>query len=99
MLQEANILYKKEKTFPNCPFRFDFFVENKYIIEYDGKQHFIDSKWGNTIITKEEAEKKDQEKNNWCKKHNLPIIRIQYTIFNQLTIKDLLLETSSFIIK
>lgn len=99
MLQEANILYKKEKTFSNCPFRFDFFVENKYIIEYDGKQHFIDSKWGNTITTREEAEKKDQEKNNWCKKHNLPIIRIPYTIFNQLTIKDLLLETSSFIVK
>ena len=98
MLNEANIFYEREKIFKNSSFRFDFFVENQYIIEYDGKQHFQDSQWGNHLKTAKETQKRDKEKNNWCKEHNIPIIRIPYTIFNQLTIKDLLLETSSFIV-
>ena len=98
MLNEANIFYEREKIFKNSSFRFDFFVENQYIIEYDGKQHFQDRKWGNYLNTAKEVQKRDKEKNNWCKEHNITIIRIPYTIFNQLTIKDLLLETSPFIV-
>ena len=98
MLNKANIFYEREKIFKDSSFRFDFFVENQYIIEYDGKQHFQDSKWGSHLKTVKETQERDKEKNNWCKEHNIPIIRIPYTIFNQLTIKDLLLETSSFIV-
>lgn len=99
MLSNANISYEREKIFKNCPYRFDFFVDNKYIIEYDGKQHFQNSQWGQTITTYQEAQQRDMNKNLWCQKNNIPIIRIPYTQFLYLTIKDLLLETSPFIIR
>jgi len=44
LLTNANISYKQEVTFDNCInpktgklLRFDFFVEDRYLIEYDGK--------------------------------------------------------------
>lgn len=47
LLTNANIPFVKEKTFESCRFpetnalaRFDFFVDNRYLIEYDGVQHF-----------------------------------------------------------
>ena len=43
LLQEAGIPFQKEKIFKECKYpdtngyaRFDFFVNNKYLIEYDG---------------------------------------------------------------
>lgn len=47
LLTKNNIFYEEQKIFKNCRFpdtnyfaRFDFFVDNKYLIEFDGKQHF-----------------------------------------------------------
>lgn len=70
-----------------------FFVNNEYIIEYDGIQHFIATgyTWNtdeNLIKTKEH----DEYKNNWCKIHNIPIIRIPYTKKN-ITKEDVLLSS------
>ena len=80
--------------------KFDFYVENKYLIEYDGEQHFIfknNEGWNN-----EEHFKKTQEhdsyKNQWCKDNNIPLIRIPYTHYDNIVIQDLLLETSQFLI-
>lgn len=45
ILKNNNIFFEREKTFYDCKFnnnylaRFDFYVEDKYIIEYDGSQH------------------------------------------------------------
>ena len=98
ILQENNISFVREKTFPDTGFRFDFFVNNQYIIEYDGKQHFQDYSWGQESYTAEQSQKKDQEKNIYCHKHNIPIIRIPYTWYSNLELRDLLLETSQFIV-
>lgn len=99
ILLQNNIKFEREKTFPDCNYRFDFFVENKYIIEYDGKQHFQDYSWGSNKYTKESQQQRDNEKNKYCIQHNFPIIRIPYTYYNELELKDLLLETSSFILE
>jgi hypothetical protein len=87
----------------NTNAKFDFYVNNKYLIEYDGEQHFAPCRFGS--IPQEEAEqrfKKQQEydklKNQWCKEHKIPLIRIPYTHYNDLCLKDLLLNTSSYII-
>lgn len=47
ILFDNNILYETQKTFDGCRFptinamaRFDFYIENNYLIEFDGKQHF-----------------------------------------------------------
>jgi hypothetical protein len=46
MLQDANIsfvmeyIFTKEKLSTGGYPRFDFYVDNSYVIEYDGEQHF-----------------------------------------------------------
>ena len=97
LLQQANIPFEREKTFPTCKFnsgglaRFDFYVNNQYLIEYDGIQHFhptfnqLDANAFN--ITKEH----DEYKNQWCKNNNIPLIRINYKQLKELKIEDLLL--------
>ena len=53
ILANNGIIFEKEKIFSNCInpitgyfLRFDFYVDNKYVIEYDGIQHF--QGWDNT---------------------------------------------------
>lgn len=102
-LSQANIPFEREKIFDNCFYsasnskcRFDFFVDNKYLIEYDGKQHYIKDKgYGKDLDL---IQKRDFYKNNWCKENNIPLIRIPYTHYDSLCIEDLLLESSNFII-
>lgn len=108
ILLENNIPFEKEKKFRNCrfpktdfPAKFDFYVNNKYIIEYDGIQHsnYFDyqSSW-NTKENLKITQERDSFKNNWCKQNNIPLIRIPYTQLDNLCIEDLLLESSNFII-
>ena len=47
ILTENNISFKKQQTFETCRFSdtnakafFDFYVDNSYLIEYDGDIHF-----------------------------------------------------------
>ena len=98
ILEENNISFEKEKTFDSCRFedtgakaRFDFYVENKYLIEFDGEQHFKTRECGwstkeNLIKTQEH----DNYKTKWCKENNIPLIRIPYTKLKTLTLEDLL---------
>ena len=99
LLDEANIEYETEKTFPTCKDKrelpFDFYINNEYLIEYDGSQHFDTT----SIFDYEYTHKHDLMKNQWCEEHNIPLIRIPYTRYDNLCLEDLLLETSQFIIK
>lgn len=100
LLQANNISYEREKIFPDFkPYRYDFYVNNNYIIEYDGKQHFQDYSWGNEIHTLQESQKRDALKNEYCFTHNIPLIRIPYTHLKDLQIEDLMLETTTFLMK
>ena len=72
-----------------------YYVNNKYLIEYDGEQHFKKD----SIFNYEYTHKHDLMKTQWCKENNIPLIRIPYTHYNDLCIEDLLLETSKFIEK
>ena len=99
LLDEAGIDYEIEKKFSSCKderyLPFDFYVDNKYLIEYDGEQHFNKD----SIFDYEYTHKHDIIKSQWCKNNKIPLIRIPYTHYNELCLKDLLLETSSFIEK
>ncbi|MCR4661904.1 MAG: hypothetical protein K5765_07930 [Clostridia bacterium] len=101
LLKKHNIPYEKQKTFIDCRFedtnylaRFDFWVDNKYLIEYDGEQHFYykdnPHTW-NTKMNFEITKAHDNYKNQWCQEHHIPIIRIPYTKINNITINDLIL--------
>ena len=58
----------------------------RLLIEYDGKQHF---EWIEGWMTKKQFETlqiHDQLKNEFCKKHNIKLIRIPYWDFNNIEI-------------
>lgn len=100
LLSKNNIPFETQKTFDDCLFPesgyhayFDFWVDNKYLIEYDGIQHFIadsNSKNWNTEINLIETQKRDKFKNDWCNKKKIPLIRIPYTKLDTLCIEDLI---------
>lgn len=100
ILLENNIIFQKEYICYNAEKqyeqRFDFYVNNEYFIEYDGIQHFQEVKYFQTSLKEQQI--KDVYKNQWCKANNIPLIRIPYTHLNNICLKDLLLETSDFII-
>ena len=105
ILTENNISFKKQQTFETCRFSdtnakafFDFYVDNSYLIEYDGDIHFNSTRGWNTEENFLKIQQRDAFKNNWCKEHNIPLIRIPYTHYDNLCIEDLKLETSNFII-
>ena len=99
LLKQYNISFTQEKIFEDCrfpdtnfPARFDFYVNERYLIEYDGEQHFIDSFYG----TLDKIQQRDKIKNNYCKQNNIPLIRIPYTHLDNISIEDLQLETTKF---
>ena len=71
-------------------------MNNKYIIEYDGEQHFkpIDV-WGGEEALSNTRER-DLIKNKYCFDNNIPLIRIPYDA--EYTIDDLKLETTKFLL-
>lgn len=105
LLKQENIPFIQEATFEDGKFssthgvmRFDFYVDNRYIIEYDGKQHFRAVEYFGGQEALEGIQCRDQEKNEYCYTHKLPLIRIPYTHYKNLQVDDLILETSSFLV-
>lgn len=98
LLTAANISFIKEYTAFKNPetqrfLRYDFFVENRYLIEFDGQYHYQKDEVGKAL------RERDALKNEWAKEHNLPLIRIPYFIVDRLTLTDLIPETSRFLVK
>lgn len=98
LLNELNYQFEKQKTFNDCRFLdtnhlayFDFYVNDQFIIEYDGEQHFIHKEFFGDINEFHDRQKKDQFKNEWAKLHHIPILRISYKEYNLLN-KDYLME-------
>lgn len=99
ILKENNIPFSTQYWFTDCrdkaPFPFDFAIFNENnnlsrLIEYDGEQHFKPiPHWGGEEGLKE-RQQHDQIKNDYCKAHNIPLVRIPYTELKNLSIKMLL---------
>lgn len=93
LLKNMGVSFIKEKTFKDCInpetnylLRFDFYLPDyNCCIEYDGEQHFYykGSGWNNkeNFI---ELTKRDAIKNEYCKNHNIKLIRIPYTDFDKI---------------
>jgi hypothetical protein len=107
MLNKLNFQYKQQYSFQDLTstgrscdrllFDFAIFNENQllYLIEYDGIQHFDPMhEWqdGGFEVTRQN----DLLKNNYCFKHNIPLIRIPYN--KQYDLNDLKLETTKFLL-
>ena len=100
LLFSMNIKFNTEYKFNNCrnilplPFDFAIIIDNniKYLIEYDGEQHFFGG-WGKDSI---DIHERDLIKNKYCFDNNIPLIRIPYDA--NYTIDDLKLETTRFLL-
>lgn len=102
LLIQNNLFYEREKKFNSCKgnkqfLPFDFYVNNEYLIEYDGQQHFkpIEIFGGQQrfLFTQE----RDKIKTQWCIDNNIPLIRIPYTQLELLSIQDLIPSSSKFL--
>lgn len=97
--QKNNIKYKNQYLLDSCKniraLRFDFaiFDNNEkllFLLEYDGKQHFIPVRF-NSIMTNEQCEENlekvkynDSIKNDYCEKNKISLYRIKYTQYNKI---------------
>lgn len=110
ILKNNRIQFERNVHFDDCRFSdtnyyayFDFYVNQAYIIEYDGEQHYKPTCFNgienlDAIANFNKTKEHDEFKNNYCFNNNIPIIRIPYTHLQELSLEDLLLETSSFIL-
>lgn len=95
VLEKKQISYIKQYTFDdcrnpktNCLLKFDFYLPDyNYCIEYDGIQHFDYRKskisW-NTKENFEQTQYRDNLKNQYCKDHNIKLVRIPYWDYNKI---------------
>lgn len=98
VLSKQNIRFIKQKTFENLKSNnnkhlyFDFYLPDyNCCIEYDGEQHYGVNYRG--WFTKEEQQKiqeRDKIKNQYCKNHNLKLIRIPYSDYKYINEQYLL---------
>ena len=98
ILQDNNIAYEYQKSFDNCRYpitnrlvKFDFYINNNFLLEFDGYQHFYcdDKGWNTEEHLKAQIER-DEFKNNWCKNNKIILKRIPYWKLNFLTLNDIL---------
>jgi len=96
LLTKENIPFIYDKKFQDCMDKaylpFDFYINDKYIVEYDGEQHFKNTKFFDFYKCK----KHDLIKNKYCFDNNIPLIRIPYD--TEYTLDDLKLETTRFLL-
>lgn len=90
---EQKILnYFKDKNYncnyqfriPNTKFHFDFLIDNKIVIEYQGLQHYqsVEIFGGEKRFLQQI--KYDNFKRNYCKKNNLILLEIPYTDYKKI---------------
>lgn len=98
LLKDNNIKFVQQKTFQDCfiqkgfPLRFDFYINDSFLLEFDGIQHYRYGSGWNTLNNFEKTIQSDDFKNNYCKINNIPLKRIPYWDLDKLTIEDLLSE-------
>lgn len=99
ILNKNNIQFETEKQFSDCYFksdrwkaRFDFFVDNRYIIECDSKTHYYGKDLDNQLY-------RDRVKDQYCFDNKIPIIRIPYYEIDNISIDDLIPESSKYLMK
>ena len=90
-----NAYYPKDKEKQRV-FRFDFYIDNHYLIEFDGIQHYKPVGYFGGEERFKIQQERDDYKNQWCRENNIPLIRIPYWKLDTLCIEDLMLETTKF---
>lgn len=102
LLKAGGIKFKREVSFPDLKnygghlMRFDFAIYNDKgqltaLIEYDGEQHFQQvKKFQKTIFEFRQTQERDRRKNSYCLTRKIPLIRVPYWDYENLTLLRLL---------
>ncbi|GEO65703.1 hypothetical protein [Levilactobacillus spicheri] len=83
-----NIRYEAQKRFNDCRNKsqlpFDFFIANKFLVEFDGQQHYkpIDFFGGESAFNKRKVN--DEIKNKWAADNGIPLIRISFDEYKRI---------------
>ena len=99
LLTEMKISFKTQYSFDDCRFPdtqrlayFDYAIFHNEqlicLIEFDGTQHYIG--WSQKQESLEIIQKRDNFKNEYCQKHNIPLVRIPYWELDNINKKQLL---------
>ncbi|MBF7131501.1 hypothetical protein ITQ94_08630 [Pediococcus pentosaceus] len=93
VLENIAVTFEAQKRFNSCkykkPLPFDFYVNDSFLIEYDGEQHFkpvdFSGKGAEWAIKNYELGKlRDNIKTQWAKDNGIPLVRIPYTEFDNI---------------
>ena len=85
-LDKHHIQYYREYSFPDCrdkkPLRFDFYLpnigDNGACIEFDGIQHYKESRLYTCAIPLKTRQCRDKKKTEYCLANNILMLRIPY---------------------
>lgn len=97
ILNENNIPYTTEKCFSTCKFpdsnasaRFDFYINDSFLLEYDGEQHYYEQDLNFFKDSLLQRQQHDLYKNQWCKENNISLKRIPYWELNNITLETIM---------
>lgn len=87
ILDDIKINYEIQKTFDECKHKrlllYDFYLlKLNALIEYDGIQHFEPIQYFGGVNGFKLTQKRDEIKNEFAAKNNIPLLRIPYTKFD-----------------
>jgi very-short-patch-repair endonuclease len=91
LLEQNNIAFIREYKFQDLNnYRYDFYLpEYNRLIEFDGKQHYIDSgTWDKDTL--KERQDRDKEKNQYALNRNIDLVRIPYWQRDKITLDMIL---------
>ena len=99
ILENNSVEYEREVSFEGLkykkPLYFDFCVEKDgkyFLIEFDGQQHFRGWQGDSESLTI--TQKRDSIKNNFCKKYDIPLLRLNY----KQTLRDIEKELIGYLV-
>lgn len=85
ILDKLNLKYIAEYKIKDSKYRYDFYIPDlNILIEYDGVQHFRPIDFFGGIKSYEYTKKADKEKNVLAEVNNYHLIRIPYTVINDM---------------
>lgn len=100
LLVKNNISFVTQKRFDTCKnpetnaqLIFDFYINDSFLLEYDGVQHYQTSTGWNNEEHLNYAQKHDNIKNQWCKENNVPLKRIPYWELKNITLENIMDDT------
>lgn len=97
ILNDNHIKFNKQYTYNDLlspkgyPLKYDFLVDNRFLLEFDGIQHY--EEWSRSAATLQERQLYDKIKNEYAKSHNIPLKRIPYWDLNKITLENIMDDT------